>query len=162
MHRGPYLPSNHTLPRIILCKQINTKLCVCLDVGTLDQPTKHRFSGVPVRFLSRRRERRASLLKLIASFRIVEKTIVIELQPRRDMTVEQQRAQLPTARLAPKAHRLASKTQQRHCTRSSVTKVLSFEQDTPQLTSLPILLEMHEMSLNEMRYRTPSKLKTLF
>ena len=51
-------------------------------------------------------------------------------------------SKVPTSRRAPKAHRLASKTQQRQCARWSVTNVLSFEQNTPQPTSLSILLEV--------------------
>jgi len=51
----------------------------------------------------------------------------------------------PTSRRAPKAHRMMNKTLQRHCARSSVTDMLSLKQNTPRLTSLSILLEMHKM-----------------
>ena len=52
----------------------------------------------------------------------------------------------PTSRRAPKVHRMMNKTWQRHCARSSVTNVLSLKQNTPPLTSLSILHEMHEMN----------------
>jgi len=41
--------------------------------------------------------------------------------------------------------------------------VLSLEQNSPQPTSLSILLEMHEINFEEnWRYRIPSKLETLY
>ena len=70
---------------------------------------------------------------------------------------------VPTARWTSKAHRVTSDTQQRHCARSSVTNVLSLEENSPQATSLSNLLEMHEINFEEnWRYRTLSKLETLF
>ena len=58
---------------------------------------------------------------------------------------------------------MTSETQQRHCARSSVTNVLSLEQNSPQPTLLSILLEIHEIYFEEnWRYRTLSKLETLF
>jgi len=58
---------------------------------------------------------------------------------------------------------VTSETQQRHCARSSVTNVLSLEENSPQSTSLSKLLEMHEINFEEnWRYRTLSKLETLF
>jgi len=41
-------------------------LDVHLAVGTTPRPTKHGFSGIPVRFLSRLWERRASLDKTLS------------------------------------------------------------------------------------------------
>ena len=41
---------------------------VHLDVGTTRRPTKHGFSGIPVRFLSLMWERRASLEKTLSLF----------------------------------------------------------------------------------------------
>ena len=56
---------------------------------------------------------------------------------------------VPTARWASKAHRVTSETQHQHCARSSVTNVLSLEQNTPQPTSLSNLLEIHEINFEE-------------
>ena len=67
------------------------------------------------------------------------------------------RREVPTSRLTSKVHRMTSETQQRHCARSSVTNVLSLEQNSPQPTSLSILLEIHEINFEEnWRYRTLS------
>ena len=58
---------------------------------------------------------------------------------------------------------MSSETQQRHYARSSVTNVLSLEQNTPPPTSLSKLLEIHEINFEEnWRYRILSKLETLF
>ena len=58
---------------------------------------------------------------------------------------------------------MTSETQQRHCARSSVTNVLSLEENSPQSTSLSNLLEMPEINFEEnWRNRTLSKLETLF
>ena len=43
---------------------------VHLAVGTTPRPTKHGFSGIPVRFLSRLWERRASLDKPLSLYEI--------------------------------------------------------------------------------------------
>jgi len=73
------------------------------------------------------------------------------------------RREVPMSRRTSKAHRMTSETQQRYCARSSVTNVLSLEQNSPEPTSLSILLEMHEINFEEnWRYRTLSKLETLF
>ena len=58
---------------------------------------------------------------------------------------------------------MTSETQQRHYARSSVTNVLSLEQNSPRPTSLSKLLGIHEINFEEnWRYRTLSKLETLF
>jgi len=66
------------------------------------------------------------------------------------------------SRWTSETHRVTSETLQRHCARSSVTNVLSLEKNSPQPTSLSILLAIHEINFEEnWRYRTLSKLETL-
>jgi len=72
------------------------------------------------------------------------------------------RSARPTYRWAPKAHRTMNRTLQTHCARSSVTNVLSLKQNMPHLTSLSILLEEPDEFWIKWRYRTPSKVETLF
>jgi len=84
-------------------------------------------------------------------------------------------SEAPTCTWAPKAHNVASKKQERHCARSSGTSLLVLEQTRDKFfdrrllaiitTNSPLSwssFKYTRMSLNECRYRTPSKLETLF
>ena len=58
---------------------------------------------------------------------------------------------VPTARWTSKAHRVTSETQQRHCARSSVTNVLSLEENSPRflLLSEPLKTDVNKNVVTE-------------